>query len=349
MKKEFRRTVLLVAFCLVFALAFAGCTQKAAPAPAAEEPPAAGTETPSQPAEPAPGDKQLLIGYIQAGPDIYYQSEVDGARYTTEVENGDKFVVVNSEYNQEKELANADDLITQGADAIILMTTNADVAQKVAQKCNDANVPLFLSAWEMTEGPGKSTGKVILDMHQSGFLVGEYVAKKFPGGKGYIITGVVGQGVGDPYTEGFMDGIDGSGITILDKQAGDWDRNKAIQVTQDMLTADPNVDFLFTENEDMAKGSYTVLKDMGLQDKIELYSMNGSPTGVQMLSDGELVATTNQAPTYYGMLLAQMAIDYVNGKPGELEISAPLTLITKDNIGDIKPWELDKLIAVLGK
>ena len=340
-----KKLFLVLAVLVAFAIAFAGCAST--PSTPAAETPAASNNQSDTPA--ASGSDQLLIGYIQAGPDIYYQSEVDGARWTTEVQNGDKFVVVNSEYNQEKELANADDLITQGADAIILMSTNADVAQKVAQKCNEANVPLFLSAWEMTEGPGTSTGKVILDMHQSGYLVGEFVADRFPGGKGYIITGVSGQGVGDPYTEGFMDAIDGSGITILDQQAGDWDRNKAMQVSQDMLTADPNVDFMFVENEDMAKGTFTILSDMGLENTIELFSMNGSPTGVQMLKDGELVATTNQAPTYYGMLLAQMAIDYVRGVPGiELNISAPLTLITKDNIDDIKPWELDKLIERLG-
>ena len=341
-----KKLTMVLVILVIGLLAFAGCSQPAE-APAEDTPAPATTEQEQE--APAASDEQLLIGYIQAGPDIYYQSEVDGAKYTTE-ENGHKFVVVNSEYNQEKELSNADDLITQGADAIILMSTNADVAQKVAQKCNEANVPLFLSAWEMTEGPGTSTGKVILDMHQSGFLVGEYIANKFDSAKGYIITGVSGQGVGDPYTEGFLDGLDGSGVEILDQQAGDWDRNKAMQVAQDMLTADPKVDFMFVENEDMAKGVYTILSDMGLEKTVELYSMNGSPTGIEMLESGELVATTNQAPTYYGMLLAQMAIDYVNGESGlELEISAPLTLITKDNIGDIKPWEIDKLLTALGK
>lgn len=325
--------ILMLAVCIA-AVAFAGCAGPTAGQTAEGSAPAQGGS--------------LLIGYIMAGPDIYYQSEVDGCKYCVEEINGEQFVVLNSEYDQEKELANADDLISQKANAIILMTTNADVAQKVAQKCNAADVPLFLSAWVMSEGAGKETGSVMLDMNQSGKLIGEYVAKKFPNGKCYVITGVAGQGVGGTtYTEGFEQGIDGSGIQILDMQPGNWDRATAVSVAQDMLQADPNVDFMFVENEDMTKGVSTVLKEMGLEKKIELYSMNGSPTGVDMLKNDEMVATTNQAPTYYGMLLAQMAINFNKDVKSNLDVDAPLKLITKDNLDDIIPWELEDCISKL--
>lgn len=295
--------------------------------------------------EEAASEDSLLIGYIMAGPDVYYSAEVDGAEYQTEL-NGCKFVVLNSEYDQEKELANADDLISQGADAIILMTTNADVAQKVAQKCNAADVPLFLSAWEMSEGEGKSTGQVWLDMFQSGELIGEYVAEHHAGGRGYVIAGVAGQGTDDKYTEGFKKGL-GDASEIVDLQYGNWDRSTAIQLTQDMLAADPNVDWMFVENEDMAKGTFTVLAELGLDKDIAVYSMNGSPTGEEMLAAGELTCTTNQAPTYYGMLLSQMAIDYCKGLNPVTEVTAPLSLVTPDNMDEIMSWDLETLLANL--
>lgn len=332
---------------LISALAFVVCAVLLIGcAPAATQPSAsasvAATSAPSATASPA---KQLTIGYIQAGPDVYYMREVDGVRQVVETVNKQKLVVLNSEYKQEKELSNADDLIAQKVDAIILMTVNADAAQKVAQKCNAANIPLFLSGWEMAAGPGKSTGSLLIDQKGCGKMVGDYVAQKFPNTKGYIITGVAGQGIGDPFAEGFNEGIKPAGIKILDTQPGNWDRKTAIAKAQDMLTADPNVQFIFVENEDMAMGVWTVLKDMNLSDKITIVSANGSPTGVDMLKNGQLAATCAWSPTLCGMTLGTLALDFVNGTAKATVLPVSMKLITKDNINDLDPWDLQELLA----
>lgn len=338
-----RKALVFTLVFVVCALMLAACAPAATTQPSASAPVAATNAPSAAAASPA---KQVTIGYIQAGPDVYYMREVDGVRHVVETLNKQKLVVLNSEYKQEKELSNADDLIAQKVDAIILMPTNADAAQKIAQKCNAANIPFFLSAAQMANGPGKATGSLLIDMVACGKLVGDFTAKNYPNTKGYIITGVLGQGVGgDDYGNGFRAGIKDAGIKILDTQPGNWDRNTAMKKAQDMLTADPNVQFIYVENEDMAMGVATVLKDMNLLDKIALVSQNGSPTGVEMLKNGQLKATAAGCPTLAGMTLARMALDYLGGKTADMQKMLPMKLVTPDKISDLDPWDLQELLT----
>lgn len=56
--------------------------------------------------------------------------------------------------------------------------------QKIAKKCNDANIPLFcISALPDQKGEGKPVSIVSGDWYQVGFLNGQYIGKKYPEAK----------------------------------------------------------------------------------------------------------------------------------------------------------------------
>ena len=59
-----------------------------------------------------------------------------------------KVVQVNSNYKPEKELANVQDLIAKGVDAIAVITAGAAGSAKSIKAANDAKVPIFFIAGE---------------------------------------------------------------------------------------------------------------------------------------------------------------------------------------------------------
>jgi ribose transport system substrate-binding protein len=61
--------------------------------------------------------KELTFGYITPGPDTWYKRDVDGFVLGAKM-LGIKTVVLNSDYDVQKEVSNIDSLITQGVNGM---------------------------------------------------------------------------------------------------------------------------------------------------------------------------------------------------------------------------------------
>ena len=79
------------------------------------------------------GAKKAKIGFVLAGPDIFYATEMNVFKKLAQ-EAGWKVQVVSSEYSASKEIANGEDFIAKKVDAIVIITSNPQSAAEVACK-----------------------------------------------------------------------------------------------------------------------------------------------------------------------------------------------------------------------
>ena len=85
--------------------------------------------------------KDLTFGYITPGPDTWYKRDVDGFVLAAKM-LGINTVVLNSDYDVQKELSNIESLITQGVDGMAIFSFNQQGATIAAKKCKEAGIPL---------------------------------------------------------------------------------------------------------------------------------------------------------------------------------------------------------------
>src|SRR5512143_3398456 len=102
----------IVFFTLVIFTMLAACAPAAPAVPAATQAPV----------------KKLSYCYITPGPDTWYKRDVEGFQYGAGLDGVD-VVVVNSEYDVEKELANIDFCINQGVDGISVFSFHENGAR----------------------------------------------------------------------------------------------------------------------------------------------------------------------------------------------------------------------------
>ena len=62
-----------------------------------------------------------VYGYITPGPDTWYQRNVEGFQMGAE-KDGNKVVVLNSDYDVSKEVSNIDSMINQGVDGLCIFS-----------------------------------------------------------------------------------------------------------------------------------------------------------------------------------------------------------------------------------
>ena len=293
------------------------------------------------------GDQPITVGYIMGGPDLWNQSQWDAIEYTCD-HYGYEFVALKSDYTSELELSNAEDLIAREVDAIIMFTVNANTGQKVAQLCNEADIPLFLLDGALADGPGTAVSLARYDFYECGKVVGTWVCENMPNAKMACVMGLPGANIIEEYQRGLFEVLT-NGVEVVEEQPADWDRAKALAVTENILTGGKEIDVIYAHNEEMAAGVIKALENAGKLDEIAVVSANGSPDGVELLNGGKMVMTVTQSPSYEGVAAVKSVHDYFAGMDVPKEILVPLKAVTIDNIDDMLTWAVDDaLLAKVG-
>ena len=118
-------------------------------------------------------------------------------------------VEVNSDYKPEKELANVQDLVAKGVDAIAVITAGAAGSAASIKAANDAKVPIFFIAGKPELQAGTDlTGHVTDNFVILGYQLGQWVAKNYPNAKCVQIPGFLGQGPAEGQIVGFQMALD---------------------------------------------------------------------------------------------------------------------------------------------
>ncbi len=287
--------------------------------------------------------KQLVFGYIMPGSDPWYAYARDGFLLAAE-KRGVKVIVLNSDYDQQKELANIEDLITKRVDGINLFSFNPDGAQIAAQKCNAAGIPLTVEMSHIAEGPGKVVCDIEFDWVRLGEMIAEYIAEHYPGEKVLEITGLIGQGPIDMLLNGLTNKMRELGKNeLIGIHPADYNREKAMNVMQNMLQSGQEFTVVHVSNEDMAMGVLQVLKDAGkLNNPIKVISNNGSPEGLEAIKNGELQATVSTSPGVEGVVCFEALYRHVMGEEVPEKIIIPMIWITKENVDQAVAWKADE-------
>jgi ribose transport system substrate-binding protein len=286
--------------------------------------------------------KELTVGYIMPGPDPWYGYAKDGFVFAAE-KNGVKVQVVNSDYDQQKEQANIDDLITKKVDGINLFSFNSDAAQIAAQKANKAKIPLTIEMTALAEGPGTIVTDIEFDWVKLGETLAEKIAEKFPGEKVLEITGIIGTGPIDNLLAGMKGKMAELGKNeLVGIQPADYNREKAMNIMQNMLASKKQFTVVHVSNEDMAMGVIQVLKDAKkLNNPIKVVSNNGSPEGLESIKAGDLSFTISTSPGVEGLTSFEALYRHLRGKKVPAKVMIPIVYIDKENVDKAVAWKVD--------
>ena len=334
---------LAIFLALAMILGIAACTATPAATEAAAEP--AATEAPAAEAveaTEAPAVDNVtgkVVYFINAGPDDYYAQFGDAFK-AIGAEVGLTVKELNSDYNPEQELANVQDAISAGADAIAVITAGAAGSAESIAAANAAGVPIFFIAGkpELKDGTDLN-GHVTDNFVIMGYLIGKWVAENYPDAQCVNIPGFLGQGPAEGEIVGFDMALAEAGMkpAIMTKSS-EWQRTLAIPIAQDLIASGQEFDVVFCCNEETYFGVKQVFDELGVTGKV-LVSNNGKDDVWPDLVSGALAATVPNPPSLNADICIQQIIRYFNGEEfvQYLQIMPPFVL-TGENVGQAIPW-----------
>ena len=248
------------------------------------------------------------VGFVNAGPDDYYAQFGDAFKAIGETV-GLTVVEMNSDYSPEQELANVQDLIASGVDAIAVITAGAAGSAESIRAAYEADVPIFFIAGRPELIPGTDlTGHVTDNFVMMGYLIGQWVAENYPDAKTVNIPGFLGQGPAEGEIVGFDLALEEAGMepAVL-LASSEWQRTLAIPIAQDLIASGREFDVLFACNEETFFGVLQVFEELGVEDKV-IVSNNGKDDAWPHLIDGTLAATVPNPPSLNADICIQQII-----------------------------------------
>ena len=252
--------------------------------------------------------------------------------------HGSKVIVDDANKDTSKQNNDVEDLITQRVDALIINPCDSSAISAVVKKANEANIPVVCV--DRSADSGKVISTVASDNVAGGKMAANWLVKTLgENAKVAEIQGIPGASATRERGKGF-DSIGDKKLDIVTKQTAQFDRAKALTVTENILQAHRNIKGIFAQNDEEAVGAARAVK--AANKKITIIGFDGALACLNLIQKGQITATVGQQWNKIGQQSVQMVYDYYQNKKVPKNDKVPVKIITKKNVSEFKKQVYDK-------
>ena len=213
-----------------------------------------------------------------------------------------------------KQVADVEDLMVKGINALVILPHNPATLQRVISEAYESGIYTVVVDREL-ETP---TQHVFLagDNAGMGEAAAKYMAEALKG-KGNI---VVLEGMPIPINDQRVDAFEAEmakhkRINILDSQPADWNPQKALSVMENMLRKHQKIDAVWAGDDDMLKAAMKAIEESGRTDIHLVVGGGGSKEVIKRVKNGDPIVRATV--TYPPSMVASGIALAVHGARGE--------------------------------
>lgn len=235
-----------------------------------------------------------------------------------------------------------DSMINARLDGIVLAPTEATSLVSVVERAAAQGIPLTI--FDSGINTEQYVSYVSTNNYDAGVMgarkLGEILAGK---GKIVMVKMVPGSSSTMERERGFEDTLakEFPGILKVAEQYCMSDRAKALTVTENMLTANPDLDAIFASAEPATVGAAQALKARNVAGKVRFVGFDSSETIEEDLRAGVIDALVVQDPFNIGYSAVKTILAKLNGETPPRRIDSPAHVVTA---ADLDNPEIDKVL-----
>ena len=279
------------------------------------------------------GEKRYKMALVCKAMDSEFWTDMRKGAADAAAKLGNVDVVVlapDREVNVQQQVQIMDDLTVQGVDGIAIAPCGANELIPVMQGATDAGIPVILvdtdAAWDNKIAFAGTNNR------KGGQQAAERIAKLLDGkGSVAIITGIMGHQSHIDRVAGAMDVFKNyPGIKIVSQQPANGERSLGMTVMENILTANPDLDALFSTNATMGLGAYEAMKAAGAKCIIVGFDSDSEMLG--LIRDGEIDSLVAQGAYDMGRIGIESLYRHIQGEKLPRLIDVPSELVTRENV-----------------
>jgi D-xylose transport system substrate-binding protein len=271
----------------------------------------------SSPLSESPSEDQMVIG-LSLGTLRSERWVQDRDLFVARAEElGAKVIVLAADEDPEKQVMQAENLILQGVDVLVVVAEDGERASVIVDKAHEADIQV-IAYDRLIQNPD-------LDYYVSfdNVKVGEHQAREIvnvvPKGKFAYVGGSPSDNNAYLVKEGSMSIlqplIDKGDITLVfDKFHDDWKQEVAYANMKEFLAGGNTVDAVVAANDSTAAGVILALEEVGLAGKVPVSGQDAALGAVQNIVAGKQTVSIYKPLKDLAHKAAEMAVDVIKGE-----------------------------------
>ncbi len=260
------------------------------------------------------GDDLTTVGFVAVGPEGGWRNANEQAikdAFTEEAGFDLKYAPAASPTDQKSQIDAFATFVNDEVDVILLTATEASGWDDSLELAQEAEIPVILLDRGVESSDELYVTRIAPDNVNVAGTVGEWAVESYPEGASYFtLEGVPGLSVVNERNEGFEAIIEGKdGWNKIGAQTANWTADEGKSVIETVLRENPDLQFIFAQNDEMGIGAAAAVVAAGLipGTDVKIATIDGTTPALEALAAGELSFVAQYNP-FFG----DLAVEAVN-------------------------------------
>lgn len=256
--------------------------------------------------------------------------------------------LVSADENEQKQLSDVQNLISQGVDGLIITPQSTSIAPALLRAAAQANIPVVVTDRYPGYDPGQeSNADYVAFLGPNDEQAGRGIAEALiaAGGSQFLaLGGVPGNSVAEGRKAGLEAAMADSGDQLVQFQAAGDSEEKGLAATENLLQAHPagTVNAVWCFNDNLCMGGIKAAQNANRADQLVFGGMDLTPQAITAIENGTYTVSFGGHWLQGGFGLA-ILYDKINGKdPIEPIVKLDLLKVDKTNVAEFKSKFIDQ-------
>lgn len=258
---------------------------------------------------------------------VFFTQMNEGAQQAAK-EAGCELSIANANNDAAKQNSDIENFVSQKVTGLIVVAIDVNGVLPAVKAARAAGIKVVAIDAKLEDGSVDTF--VGVDNAKAGEQIGKYVLDNgLAKGKSYGVVDAKNSFIQNQREDGFRKAVDAGGARYTQSVSGDNVQEKAAAAAQNLVTAQPDLDIVYTTGEPATVGAVAALKG-NARTKIVGWDLTKEVIGG--IDSGLAVAVVQQDPKQEAVEAVKELKSLLGGGKAKGFIDVPITVVTKENV-----------------
>ncbi|WP_109473120.1 substrate-binding domain-containing protein [Ornithinimicrobium cavernae] len=281
-------------------------------------------------AETAADDGECTIGMTQINQTAVFFTQMNEGAQEAADELGCTLTIANANNDSARQSNDIENFVTQDVDGLIVVAIDVNGVMPAVEAAQAQGIPVVAIDAEL-EGVETFVG---VDNLAAGKEAGQWLVDNgLAEGRSYGVVDAKNSFIQIQREESFREVIDANGAEYTQSANGENVQETAATAAQDLVTAQPDLDFIYTTGEPATVGATAALSGGG---ETTVIGWDLTKEVIAGIDSGVVEAVIQQDPKQEGVEAVTELKAILGGAEPKGFIDVPITIVTSENVDDYR-------------
>ncbi|WP_353510304.1 substrate-binding domain-containing protein [Intrasporangium sp.] len=284
--------------------------------------------TPSAGGATSAGNAKCVVGMTQINQTAAFFTQMNEGAQQAAKDAGCELTIANANNDSSKQNSDIENFVTQGVTGLIVVAIDVNGVLPAVKAARDKGIKVVAIDAKLEDGSVETF--VGVDNEKAGAQAAQWMIDKgLASGKSYGVVDAKNSFIQNQREDSFRKAIDAAGAKYTQSVSGDNVQEKAATAAQNLVTAQPGLDFIYTTGEPATVGAVSAI---GADAKTKIIGWDLTKEVISGIDSGSVTAVVQQDPKTEGVEAVKELKSILGGAAPKGFIDVPITIVTKENV-----------------